>query len=377
MYPDLPDRFFDAIRNPPAITSRVEVWLGGARADDYGDDGLPFYGGQVDVDGGKQIRRTLTGLQVDADTDTWDLLSPPGTELRAWRGFRYPNGDTDEVPQGRFVIPNLEETYGGDWDGQIGSAPDRFDLVRKARFTTPRAIPAGVYIKDTIATLMSEVLGTVTNTCTSFAVTPSPLLYERDRAKAIQEMAASIGADVGVSADGTPYVRDAPVLASTPVWQVTVGDDGILYRATRGRSYERTYSGVVASAAQIDGALPFPPVTVWDTNPGSPTYHLGPFGKVPFFLTSPLLGTSAQASTAAETRLRDVTAIRNQLTVDAETNPALEDGDTITVTLPARDGFGSPIVERHLVKAFTVPLLPSGLQRIETVSSAADVEESP
>lgn len=376
MYAGMPDRFFEAISNPPAITSRVEVWLGGTRVDDYGDEGLPFYAGQVDVDGGKQIRRTLTGLQTDATPETWDLLSPLGTELRAFRGFRYLNNDTDEVPLGRFVVPNLEETYGDNWDGQIGSAPDRFDLVRKARFTLPRAVPAGVSIVDTIADLISEVLGTVTVTATSTAVTPSPLLFERDRAKAIADMCASIGADVLIGPDGTPFVRDAPQLADDPVWQVTIGDDGTLYRATRQRSYERTYSGVVASAGQIDGALPFTPVTVWDTNPDSPTYHLGPFGEVPYFLTSALLGGTAQASTAAEVRLRDVTAIRNQLTLEAECNPALEDGDTITVTLPARSWGGFPTVERHLVRAFTVPLLPSGVQRIETVSTAPDFEDS-
>lgn len=379
MYPGMPDRFYEAIRNPPAITSRVEVWLSGTRVDTdvYPDgEGLPFYAGEVQVDGAKQTRRILTGLQTDATPEAWELLSPPGTELRVFRGFRYLNHDVDEVPLGRFIVPNLSETYGDAWDGSVGASPDAFDRVRKARFTQPRAVATGVYIKDTAATFISEVLGTVTNTASSFAVTPSPLLYERDRAKAVEEMLTSIGAEALVTADGTPLVRDVPQLADDPVWNVTVGDTGILYRAVRERSYERTYTGVVASPAQIDGALPFPPVTVWDTNPGSPTYYLGPLGQVPYFMSSPLLGTSSQADFAASQRLAAVTAIRNQLTVEAECNPALEDGDTITVTLPARGWNGTPGVERHLVRAFTVPLLPSGLQRIETVSSAADVEDS-
>lgn len=375
MYP-VSQRFLDAVRHPPAIYTRVEVWLGEARVDGYGDDGLPVYGGQVQVDGTKQVRRTLAGVTVDATDDMWALLSPVGTELRAFRGFTYLNGERDVVPLGRFVIPNLAETYGGDWDGRIGSAPDRMALVQRARFTTPRSFPVGFPIWLVISTLLEEVLGPVTNLSTSQAPLPSPVLYERDRGKAVDELAASIGAEVFAAPDGTPTIRDVPQLADLPVWAVDPGDDGVLYMATRERSYERTYSGVEASPAQIDGTLPFAPVTVWDTDPTSPTYYLGPFGRVPYFFTSPLLGNEGQALDAASARLQQVKAVRAQLAVDAECNPALADGDTIAVTLPARQRDRPPVVERHLISALTVPLTVDGVQRIDTRSAAPDVEDS-
>jgi len=92
-------QFLDAIRRPPAIKTRVEVWRGGVRQDTFGDDGLPIYAGQVQVDGTKLTRRTLTGLQVDATDDNWALLSPVGTQLRCWAGSTsHPSPKRTETP---------------------------------------------------------------------------------------------------------------------------------------------------------------------------------------------------------------------------------------------------------------------------------------
>jgi hypothetical protein len=369
-------RFLDAVRNPPGVAIRVEVWRGGGRVDPFGDDGIPVHGGAVDVDSTKQVRRSLSGVEVDDSDEMWDLLSPVGTELRVFRGFRYLNGETDMVPVGQFVIPNLSESYGGSWVARVGSSPDKMVLVQRARFTLPRLIPAGYLIRQAISDLMEEVLGPVTNLATSYARTTSPMLLERDRGKAVADMCKSIGADAFMSPDGIPMVVDRPQLAETPVWNVNAGDDGILYSASRERSYERTYSGVVAAPAQIDGSTPFTPAVVWDEDPKSPTWRFGPYGEVPYFLTSPFFENYEQAYRAALSLLPQVTAPRAQLTLEAECNPALADGDTISVSLPPRRRGDRTVVERHLVGPFTVPLTVDGTQRIDTVSAVADVEDS-
>jgi hypothetical protein len=370
-------RFLDAIRHPPRLYVRVEVWLAGSRVDTYGVDGIPVYGGEVDGDASKQVRRTLNGVTVDATDEMWDLLSPVGTQLRVFRGFRYLNGEVEAVPAGVFVMPGITENYGGDWGGQIGTASDQMLLVQRARFTSPRAIQPGIRIADVVATLMAEVLGPVNNLSTSRALTGAGLLYARDRGAAITELANSIAADVYCAADGTPTIRDAPQLAATSVWTVDAGDAGVLYTAARKRTYDRTYSGVQAAPAQIDGSPPFNPVTVWDTDPDSPTYYLGPFGAVPYFFTSPLLANSGQAFLAAQALLPKVTAARAQLSLVAECNPALEDGDTITVVLPPRQPrVGTSTIEQHLISTFTIPLTPDGTQKIETASATADLADS-
>jgi hypothetical protein len=370
---DVSAQFLEAIRNPPPIAVRLEAWRAGARVDTYGDDGIPIYAGEVQVDGTKAIQRSLSGLRVDATDEMWDLLSPVGTQLRAYRGFRYGPGRSELVPAGWFAIETLTENYGGDWDGSVESAPDLMWLVERARFLNPRTFPAGTRIATMISTLLSEILGSVTVTATSLATLPSTVVLEQDRLGEIQKAAESIGAIVYVNASGTPVLADAPTIQPAAVWDVDTGDAGVLYTAARSRSADRAYSAVKASAAQVDGVAQFAPQVVYDDNPDSPTYHLGPFGLVPYFMSSDKFQTAAQALAAAQARLPLVTATRAEFDLTAECNPALEAWDTIAVHLPRRQRGQTTVTERHMVSAFTIPLTPDGVQSISTRSSVADL----
>ena len=127
-------------------------------------------------------------------------------------------------------------------------------------------------------------IGTATVLATSEATLQSTAVYERDRLDAIDKACQSIGAMAYIAPDGTPMVVDIPPLADVAVWDVEAGSSGVLYEAKRSRSNERAYTAVSASAAAIDGPAPFPPQVVYDTNPDSPTYYLGPLGVVPFFM---------------------------------------------------------------------------------------------
>lgn len=372
MYPVSP-RFLEAVRRPPAIKTRVEVWRDGVRVDPYGDEGLPIYSGQVQVDASRLTRRTLSGLRVDATDDNWNLLTPVGTQLRCFRGFRYGTGQAELIPVGRFTMDKLTETYGGDWDGTVDTAPDLMDRVRRARFLQPRTFPAGTPIRTLISVLLSEVLGTVTVTATSTATLTSPTVYQRDRLGTIDKACQSIGATAYIAPDGTPMLTDIPTLG-TPVWTVDTGDDGILYEASRQRSTDEVYSAVSASPGQIDGSPPFPPQVAYDTRPDSPTYYLGSFGLVPYFMSSEFFTAAGQAMAAAMARLPLVTAPHAQMDIDAECNPALEAFDTIAVALPRRLRGTTAVTERQMLRTFNVPLTPAGTQSMTTMSSAVDVD---
>lgn len=367
------DQFLAAIRNPPAILVRVEVWRGGVRVDTYGDAGIPIYGGGVQVDGTKQTQRTLTGLQVDATDEMWDLLSSPGTELHCYRGFRYGPSSSELVPVGRFMLESLTETYGGDWGGTIDTAPDFMDKVNRARFPQPRTFAAGTQIKTMISTLLSEILGTVTVTATSTATLPSTAVLEQDRLGEIASATQSIGAIVYVDPNGQPVLADAPTIAATAVWDIDPGDGGVLYAASRRRSTEDVFSAVSASPSNADGTAPFAPQVAYDNNPDSPTYYLGPFGLVTDYLTSDKFQNAAQALAAAQARLPLVTANRAEFDLTAECNPALAAWDTVAVHLPRRLRGQTATTERHLAASFTVPLTPDGIQSMSTRSSVADL----
>lgn len=377
MYSPVSGLFLPAVRNPPAIVSRVEVWRNGARVDTYGSAGIPIYAGEVQVDGTKATRRTLTGLQVDATDEMWDLLSPVGTRLHAYRGFRYGPGVSELVPLGRFVVTSLAEDYGGDWEGQVDTAADLMSLVERATFTAPRTFPARTLVVDMISTLLGEVLGSVQVTATSQAVLPSTTVLEFDRLGEIQKAAESIGAVVYTDVQGGPVIADAPVLQNTAVWDIDVDpDSGILYQASRSRSTDQAYSAVVAVPTGIDGAATFSPQVAYDNDPNSPTYYLGPLGVAPYRLESDKWTSATQALAAAQAMLPLVTANRAEFDLTAECNPALDAWDTVNVHLPRRFRGQETVVERHMIGSLTVPLTPDGVQRITTRSSVADLPAS-
>jgi hypothetical protein len=152
------------------------------------------------------------------------------------------------------------------------------------------------------------------------------------------------------------------------VWTIDASSSGVLLDADRTRSRQRTYNVVVVSGADLGGDAPFPPVSVEDDSPGSPTYVGGDFGRVPFFQTSSLITSPAQATKAGRATLRRVSGLAASLDLTSVVNPALEVGDVIEVLLPDRHGDGRKI-ERHLVDSLTVPLTTDGTQPITTRST--------
>jgi hypothetical protein len=114
---------------------------------------------------------------------------------------------------------------------------------------------------------------------------------------------------------------------------------------------------------------------VYDDNPDSPTYYLGPLGVVPYFMSSELFTDAGQAWRAASARLPLVTANRAEFDLTAECNSALEAWDTVAVHLPRRLRGQTAVTERHLLGQFTVPLTPDGVQSMSTRSSVADLPE--
>lgn len=357
MYP-VSDAFLATLRGPHTVSARVDVYLAGGLV--YSS--LPFTAGDVEVADGDGVRRKLT-LTIP-HVGLWDVLTPAGTELRAYRGVRYPGVATPEVvPQGVFGVDAQSLALGP--NGTIAiTAPDRWARVQRARLKVPLASIPGARVTAEIARLVvGAVPGiTVTTTATSTA-TVGALVWERDRDKAVTELARSIGAEVYFDWTGGLVIRDAPKLSASPVsWRVDVSASGVLIGGDRSRSKEKTYNVVVVTSSTVDGATPFPPQIVSDTDPTSPTF-IGTYGEVPYFYSSPLINSTAQALAAGRTLLNRLKGLAAQLDVTAAVNPALDRGDVFYAVLS--DG----TVERHMAAAFGVPLTLAGTQQITTVST--------
>lgn len=378
----------------------VEAWYNGSQLTFDGEYGqttthLPLHRGgqnQVQVTGGTPgVRRTLT-VTCPHVPGLWDKLAPIGTELHAYTAIRYLDGSVESIPQGVFGIDVEKVTYQASGTMQL-TCPDRWARIQRAEFLTPREFVSGTSTATQIASLITEVLTTltVTNTSGSTATLPSST-EDRDRAGFIQKAATAASLDVYFDRSGNPVIRAYPTIASTGVWTVDPGDDGgVFISADRTRDRQKTRNLIVVNGTGPDGPL-IATQYVWDNNSSSPTYAgsgtgagstppdpstAGPFGQVPFRYTSPLLISEAMAQTAGATLLAKLSGLNAQIDLTSVPLPFLDDGDTITVTYPRERADLARVSERHIIDSMTVPLIWHNTpMQITTRSTVADLPES-
>lgn len=388
--------YLAAIRGPHQAYGYVEAYYNGAKLSyttSAGDTAtrLPLIDGAVTVDGSTPgVRRTLS-ITLAAEPGLWDKLSPIGTELRASTVLRYPSGATETIPQGVFDVDAQRMGYAVSGDLQI-TAPDRWARIQRARFFTPRNFSGGT-IRARISALLLEALpaGTnVTDTSTSTDTVPKQTI-DQDRAQFVQDLAKSAAIDVYFGRDGSPIMRNTPQIdVNNPVWLVDASDTGVLIDASRQRDRTKTYNVIIINGDQNNGSAPFATQAVWDNVTTSVTFAgggtgsgavstipdpstAGPFGQRPAFYSSPLVTSASQAVNAGRALLAKSTGLAAQLSLSSISNPALDDGDTIKVLLPAERRDKQRPVEYHIVDTLTVPLVPTKTpMSIDTRSTRAD-----
>lgn len=352
------DVFLQALRVSHTVAVRLDAYVGGVVV----AEDIPITGGTVTVQSGTGVRRTLDATIADAGL--WDTLDVVGVELVPHRGIRYPSGATELVQLGRFSLDAQSTSLAPGGGIQVRSAPDRWARVQRAQFEAPASSVKGNTIPDEVGRLvLAAVPGITVNDYTHDETLVARLVWDRDRAAAVVDLATSIGAEVYFDTLGNLTIRDAPLLSQAPVWSVDASATGVLVGGERGRDRARTYNVVVASMSAVDGRTPFAPQTAADTDPTSRTYVNGPFGRVPYFYSSPNLHNTDQALKAAKALLGRVKAVNATLNLEAVCNPALDRGDVITVMAPGG------VHELHMIDSVTIPLDVGGVQSITTRSS--------
>lgn len=365
MYP-VSDAFLDAITGSHTVAVRVDAHQGHRRV----ATDLPIVDGDVAVSSASGVRRTLTC--TIADPTLWDTLAPIGTELRAYRGVRYPDGSEELVPLGIFSLDQQSTPVVRRGAITITSAPDRWARIQRARFETPRVSDTGFTPVEQIVRLITEVVDATPSTgaigaANTHAVTPTttPVVWDRDRDQAVNDLATAAGLDVAFSPTGALIIRDVPTMDAAPAWRVTAGRDGVMLNATATRDRSRVYNVIVVVSTKTTGTPPFTPQIVEDRDPTSPTNVTGPYGRAPYFLSTALIGDAADALKAGRALLTRTRGRFVDMSVSAIVNPALETGDTISVT----DVGGG--TTRYLLDSFSVPLSTAGEQSLTLRSLAA------
>jgi len=148
-----------------------------------------------------------------------------------------------------------------------------------------------------------------------------------------RKLFSDYGYDLNFDGNGTARAVPVPDPATaSAVFDFGVGATNLVVGAESSGSFDAVYNGVIATGEGTGITTPTRG-EVWDTNPVSPTYYLGNYGKVPLFYSSPLLTTTAIAQTAATTLLSKLKGRAYGLSWTVVTNPALEPLDVITMNV--------------------------------------------
>lgn len=354
MYPVSQAFLGAALAGNQRASVRAEAWLSGVRLGT-----LPALDGTVTVDATRSVLRsvnfTCTGDETTTADTVWGWLSTLGVELRVWRGL-YVAGALEEVPLGVFVVTDVERAK----DVITVNGSDRSIRIQRARWTDPYAIAAGT----TLAAALNGLLADRWPAVTSVIAVPDTVVLgskvtldagaDSDPWSDAREIAESFGYDLHFDATGNAAVRSIPDPMSSPVVAAyAYGEQSVVIDDTKRTTFERTYSGVIVSGEGSDVEVPVR-AEAWDEDPQSPTYFEGPFGKVPYFVTSNLITTEAQAAAVAIARLPLVKGRVESISWTQIVNPAHDALDVVEVEW--EDGTTS----RVILDVVTVPLSTGG-----------------
>jgi len=346
---------------------------------------------RVDILRGDQVvlpNVAVSGGKITAErTKTPRLSCSLDLALEAWKPLEFGNnvhrvrvlrgveslGRREVLQQGIFRIDDISRTE----DGQVSLACSGLEqYIINGRFIIPRVPPYGASTTGTITNLIREILPTANvrvQTTRNQAITMTDV-WERDRWDAIDDLAASIEAEVFVDARGDFVIADEPSVTGEPVIWLRQGEGGLQVTQTYSRTRDQVYNAAVAmNQNTVPGAAP-----IWGwayvDDPNDELYFYGDFGQVPRFHLSQFYSQSFQCTRYARKLLIDAVAKNAGLKF---TTPAtvwwLEVGDLVGVDM--LDG----TQEIHLLVSMDADLSPGGMISFDTLTTkrAARLDDFP
>lgn len=335
---------------------------------------LQATGGEVNVDRTADVRRRCSVSCVDptgeiTPINAESILTPLGTELRLYRGVEYTSGvlagKVETVLLGIFRLSkaSVKDSVGGSPDISL----EGYDLsrtIRRDRFTDVFTVAAGSTLVDSIKLIAQRTFPDVDfDAFASPVTTTTPIVFDADTDpwEAMNTLAQSAGCEVFFTADGRLKVAPPVDIDHLPAAQFSYieGKGCTLLDLDVVFTDEPGYNGVVLTAESAGGDTPPVRSIVWDNEPSSPTYYLGPYGKVPMFITDSNITTQADADSAAAAQLNLILGFSSQLSITASVNPALDANDVVQVTRQ-RSGVNS----KFAIDSLTIPLKYDGTSDI-------------
>jgi hypothetical protein len=261
-----------------------------------------------------------------------DLLTPFGTRVEVELGIELLDGSVSSVPYGMYEISSAKTSTAGGQRMVDVSLIDISDNVERYRFETPLTVAAGTDLGTMINTVITNRTG----------VNPG-----------VSPVGAALGVArvIGIDSDTAPWSEILDVLKSfsRTAWYDRVGniqvgalipDPATAYPLDQLTSLSADYDTrppnvVVARGESQDGTAPVWAMAI-DDDPSSPTYAgtgpgTSPYGRTTYFFSSPLLLTTPQALSAAQTILSQNVGGGATYSLVRPYDPTISAGDVVSI----------------------------------------------
>jgi hypothetical protein len=331
---------------------------------------LPATGGDVSCDRSAAIRRSCKATCVDptgtlAPSTADDILTPYGTELRPYRGVKYDDGTIEVLPLGVFRLSkaDVKDSPGGSVDISL----EAFDLSRtvaRDKFVSPYIIAADTNVIEAIKSILARTFPDLQyDAISTTRTTTAPRLYDlaADPWEAVTVLAQSLGCEIYFDVAGWVVIAPPVDLDALPSPDFTYieGQGCTMLDLARSFSDEPGFNGIVLTGESPGDELPAVRAVAWDEEPTSPTYHLGPYGEVPDFITDQLIKTTEEAEATVKQLLSARLGFSSQLSISAVVNPSYEAGQVVQVERQR-----SRVTGLYALDAFNIPLNRDGTQSL-------------
>ena len=283
------------LANSLTVSAHAEIWTPPATGNATGTfvGALQVVNGSVTIDGTNAIRRScsaVTLIPYPDDTGQDNIITvpsfdsgalfPAGNEVKLFKGIRYADGTTEEVPLGRFLIEDLE-VYREDTPGtyvQINGR-DRGGTISRAKFTAPFSTAlftiSGLTLDKQLQALINFQVPNLTYNITPTTHVPAAMAFAigDDPWASALALAAAGGYELFPDATGVIVARPTvnPINTS-PSATYASGPDGIVTKIQRSL-INTTVPNVIVVESQGSGVTT-PLVSYWwDSAVGSTTYY--------------------------------------------------------------------------------------------------------
>jgi hypothetical protein len=243
-------------------------------------------------------------------------------------------------------------------------ATDLSRAVSRNVWQGPYTVPGGINYGEAVKLMILDRLPSQTEFSIASTTRTTPLLVyglqqATDPWQDIQELASAVGFEAFFDAKGVFTFRPVPdPRYGVPVWSFDSTANPTVVEAKRLLSDEQTFNDIVVIGQSSSSQNPVS-AEAFDDDPSSPTYILGPYGRVSQRVTFSLITTEDQAQDAANATLYNSLGAAETVTIVVVPMPALEPGDVIALDIPDVKASGT-----YYINSMTTSLSPAEPQQL-------------